>query len=275
MLSREEYVEQTHFFQALAQRVRQSLPIQEVLDGLRDECLSTTKLPLAIDYMLSEIRHQGAFSPAMVRLEHYFTPFQSYLALEAENDQGRFDMRLAFDILHLEAKYRADQISPQGIFLYQFETLCRHRLSYDRGLSAMARDPVFDDRWKSWIKIVIRQIGMVDFADMLYVRSEFYHQRRNLDGKSCLPSDQTLFGKQEGRIAWANRRKDPLFLFSALQRHLGYPQVPRPEVVDQSADLLPNILRRLDRMETRVKLLEEEQRQGIDITKFYERPGNP
>ena len=275
MLSREEYVEQTHFFQALAQRVRQSLPIQEVLHGLRDECLSTTKLPLAIDYMLSEIRHQGAFSPAMVRLEHYFTPFQSYLVLEAENDQGRFDMRLAFDILHLEAKYRADQISPQGIFLYQFETLCRHRLSYDRGLSAMARDPVFDDRWKSWIKIVMRQIGMVDFADMLYVRSEFYHQRRNQDGKPCLPADQTLFGKQEGKIAWANRRKDPLFLFSALQRHLGYPPVPRPEVFDQSADLLPNMSRRLDRMETRVKLLEEEQRQGIDITKFYERPGNP
>jgi len=275
MLSREEYVEQTHFFQALAQRIRQSLPIQEVLNGLRDECLSTTKLPLAIDFMLSEIRHQGAFSPAMVRLEHYFTPFQSYLALEAENDQGRFDMRLAFDILHLEAKCRADQISPQGIFLYQFETLCRHRLSYDRGLSAMARDPVFDDRWKSWIKIVMRQIGMVDFADMLYVRSEFYHQRRNQDGKPSLPADQTLFGKQEGKIAWANRRKDPLFLFSALQRHLGYPQVPRPEIVDQSADLLPNILRRLDRMETRVKLLEEEQRQGIDISKFYERPVNP
>ena len=37
-----------------------------------------------------------------------------------------------------------------------------------------------------------------------------------------------LFGEKEGRIAMANRRKDPLYLFSALQRHLGYPSVPRP-----------------------------------------------
>jgi len=274
MLSREEYVEQAHFFQALAERIRQSLPVQEVLAGLRDECLSTTRLPLAIDYMLSEIRHQGAFAPAMAQLDHYFTPFQSYLAAEAENDQGRFDMRLAFDILHLEAKYRADRVTPRGIFLYQFETLCRHRLSYDRGLTAMARDPVFDERWRDWIKIVRRQIGMVDFADMVYVRSEFHKQRRaHRMEDSSLSGDRVLFGEQEGKIAWANRRKDPLYLFSALQRHLAYPQVPRPEVVDQPAELLPNVLRRLDRIETRIKLLEEEQKQGIDITRFFERPG--
>jgi len=273
MLSREEYVEQAHFFQALSARVRQSLPIQEVLAGLRDECLATTKLPLAVDYMLSEIRHQGAFAPAMARLDHYFTPFQSYLAEEAENDQGRFDMRLAFDILHLEAKYRAEEITLQGLFLYQFETLCRHRLSYDRGLSAMMHDPAFNRSWKDWIKIVRRQVGMVDFADMVYVRSQFFQLRQESRAlPSSLPSDQVLFGANEGKIAWANRRKDPLFLFSALQRHLAYPQVPRPEVADQSAEALPNVLRRLDRLETRVKLLEEEQRQGIDLTRFFERP---
>ena len=55
----------------------------------------------------------------------------------------------------------------------------------------------------------------------------------------------------------------------ALQRHLGYPSVPRLEPPDALPQLLPQLARRLERMEHRVKLLEEEQRGGFDLTKFY------
>ena len=271
MLDREEYVEQAHFFQALADRVRQRVPIQEVLEAMREESLTTTSLPIAIDYMLSEVRHQGAFAPAMVRLKHYFTPFQSYLACEGEDDRGRFDIRLAFDVLHLEAKYRAEGASPQGIFFFEFETLCRNRLSYDRGLAAVAQDSIFDDGWRSWILNVRRQVGIIDFADMIYLHSEHCHHQRSRCEKATANQKNVLFGAKEGKIAWANRRKDPLYLFSALQRQLGYPTVPRPEKIDDSTYVLPNILRRLERIESRLKLLEEEQRTGIDITHFYEK----
>ena len=273
MLNREEYVEQAHFFKALSERIRQQVPIQDVLRGLSEEVLSTTKLPLAIDYMLSELRHQGAFAPAMARLTHYFTPFQSYLAAAAEDDHGRFDSHLAFDILFLEAKYRADGASPQGIFLFQFETLCRNRLSYDRGLAAVAGDPIFDNGWRAWIMTVRRQMGIVDFADMIYVRSEYHQQHRaRRMGTRDNADEVVLFGEREGKIAWANRRKDPLHLFSALQRQLAYPVVPRPERPDDAMQLLPNVLRRLKRIETQLKLIEDEKKQGIDITKFYEKP---
>jgi hypothetical protein len=80
-----------------------------------------------------------------------------------------------------------------------------------------------------------------------------------------------LFGEREGRIALANRRKDPLFLFASLHRQLGYPEVPRPQVAAQEA-LLPQIARRLEQLETRMKLMEEEQRGGLDLTKFYQKP---
>jgi len=272
MLDREEYVEQAHFFQALSERVRQRAPIQDVLQAMREEALTTTKLPMAIDYMLSEVRHQGAFAPAMLQLNHYFTPFQSYLAREAEDERGRFDIRLAFDILHLEAKYRADGASsPQGIFFFEFETLCRNRLSYDKGLAAVAQDPIFDDRWRRWILTVRRQVGMIDFADMIYVDSEHRRNQQARRVKAPAEREDALFGAKEGRIAWANRRKDPLNLFSALQRQLGYPTVPRPEKIDESVCVLPNILRRLERIESRLKLLEDEQKTGIDIRQFYER----
>ena len=39
--------------------------------------------------------------------------------------------------------------------------------------------------------------------------------------------------------------------------------------------LLPELVRRMERVETRLKLLEEEQKGGIDITKFFAGPDPP
>ena len=78
-----------------------------------------------------------------------------------------------------------------------------------------------------------------------------------------------LFGEREGKIAFANRRKEPLFLFAAMHRHLGYPAVPRRHVQDTSIEMIPQMHRRIERLEQRLKFMEDEQRQGIDITKFY------
>jgi hypothetical protein len=54
-----------------------------------------------------------------------------------------------------------------------------------------------------------------------------------------------------------------------MQRHLGYPAVPRREVRDTAIEMIPQMHRRIERLETRLKFMEDEQRQGIDITKFY------
>jgi hypothetical protein len=217
--------------------------------------------------MGDELRHTGGFATAMARLPHYFTPFQSYVVAEAERDTGRFDFRIATEILEREAEYRAAGASPQGIFLYQFETLCRNRLGYDRGLEAVGDDPLFDDDWREWIDTVRRQVGLVDFCDMIYVRSELYRRTR---GEAEKP---ILFGEKEGRIALANRKKDPLYLFAALQRHLNYPSVPRPKPEDLEKNLLPAMQRRVERLEARLALLEEELRGGINLQRFYNKGG--
>lgn len=268
-LAREEYVEQAYLFRTVLERMQGNMPVQELLEAVKHEVLATTKLPMAIDFMLSELKHVGGFASAMARLPHYFTPFQTFLVREAEDDRGRFDLRIALSVLEREAKYRSEAVSPQGEFFYQFEVLCRNRLSYDRGLAAMADDPIFDDAWSSWILTVRRQVGLVDLADLIYVRSAHYKPRR----RDLLVDDprliQPLFGDKEGRIAMANRRKDPLLLFAAMQRQLGYPIVPRPQPPAETNDLLPQLARRLERMEQRVKLLEEEQKGGFDLSKFY------
>ena len=261
-LDREEYVEQAYFFQTLRERMQQDMSTQDLLDAIRQEVLATTMLPFAMDFMAGELRLTGGFATAMARLPHYFTPFQTYVVGEAEKAEGRFDFRIALEILQREAEYRARGASPQGTFLYQFETICRNRLGYDRGLEAMA-GVRFSTRTGEWILTVRRQVGLIDFADMIYVRSELYRKTRKKTEKAI------LFGEKEGRIALANRRKDPLYLFSALQRHLSYPSVPRPRPEDTQRYLLPALQRYVERLETRVKLLEEDLRGGINLSRFY------
>ena len=270
MLEREEYVEQAHFFRSLSERLPEDCPLQELMEQIGYELLATTKLPMAIDFMLTELKHSGMLSLAMRRLAHYFTPFQTYIIAAAEDERGRFDMRVAIEVLRFEAAYRAKTPRPEGLFMYQFETLSRNRLRYDRGLDAIAGDSMYDDGWREWIQTVRRQVGIVDFADLLYVRSWEYIRRRTRPGQSPPPPEKAvLFGEKEGRIAWANRGKDPMYLFAALQRHLNYPPAPRIKPIDDSAILIPQMLHRMERLETRIKLLEEENRGGIDITKFY------
>ena len=278
-LGREEYIEQAHFFQALADRIASNVPAQEVLASVREETLATTKLPLAIDFMLAELRHAGAFGTAMAQLQHYFTAFQSFVVGEAERERGKFDLRVGLSVLAQEALYRAGRYrdaepTRQGLFLYQFEVLCRNRLGYDAGIAAIAADPAYDEPWRDWILAIRRQVGMVDIADLLYVHSAHYAQRAERSGqaKGGTPRPAPLFGEREGRIALANRKKDPLFLFASLHRQLGYPDIPRADVRDPKEDLLPQLARRLEQLEKRMSLMEDEQRGGIDLTKLYEPP---
>jgi hypothetical protein len=279
-LPREEYIEQAHLFRVLGDRLRENNPAQEILALVREEILATTKLPMAVDFMAAELRHLGAFSSAMARLTHYFTPFQCFVMGEAENDVRRFDLRVGLDILAREAAYRAEGATREGLFLYQLEVLSRNRLGYDAGLESVARDPAYDESWRNWILTVRRQIGIVDLADLIFVRSEFYHERRASElghpedapamaAAAAAEGFPALFGRQEGRIAWANRGKDSLMLFAALHRQLGYPEAPKPKAEDPEQRLLPSLARRVEQLESRLKLVEEEQRGGINLEKFY------
>lgn len=273
MLETEEYIEQAYFFRVLVERLGENVPMQELFRSLREEVLSTTKLPLAIDFMYSELKHSGCFGPAMAKLDHYFSPYQTYVITAAEEDTGRFDMRVALNILRNLAEFLSKKPPLQAIFLYQFEVLCRNRLRYEQGLDAMSNDPLYPQEWREWITETRRQLGILGLGEMIYVRSEQYMlHRSSRESADVQPEKPILFGQKEGRIALANRKRDPLLLFAALQRHLGYPTVPRLEIVERPSETLPLMIRRMERLEQRIKLLEEEQKGGIDITKFYSPP---
>ncbi len=285
MLDRDEFVEQAYFYGMLYERLGQETTLQDLLEQGRFEILATTKLPMAIDFLSNELKHLGVIAPAMRKISHYFSSFQTFIVEESESDRGRFDFRTALLVLKHEAEFKSKLLEKirdedsesncwrdlrQGEFLYQFETLCRNRLNYDKGLKAMSEDPVYSADWKEWILVLRRQLGFVDIADLIYGRSEeFVKYRKRHLGETAEAEYPILFGEREGKIAFANRQKDPLFLFSAMQRHLDYPPVPKRQIRDDTLDLVPQMQRRIERLEQRLKFMEDEQRQGIDITKFY------
>jgi hypothetical protein len=275
ILDREEYIEQAYFFRTYRQRLAESVPSQELLIDLQEEILATTKLPMALDLLAAEIKHTGRLSDGMAHLGHYFSAFQAFIMSKAEAERSKFDVTIALEILERLARYMADGPTPAGLFVYQFECLARNRLGYDRGLEAVAADPLYDDDWRTWLTRVRQQLGNAEFSELVYYRSEYYvqQQQRHRADPAWRPDFAVLFGLQEGRIARANRGKDPLYMFAALQRQLDYPAVPRTESRSGEPAMHPALRERFKRIEQRLKILELEQQGKFDISQFYK--GNP
>ncbi len=273
-LDREEYVEQAYFFRVYRERLEANAPSQEILAAIREEVLATTRLPMAIDLLKDEVKHSGKLSAGMGHLPHYFTKFQTFVMECAEAERGRFDQVIAFKILEHEAGYLTQSPTEAGLFVYQFECLARNRLGYDRGLEAIASDPMYDEDWRAWIRQLRRELGAVEFSELIYRRSEHFqqeHRRRKRDERFTLPYP-LFFGVQEGRIAKANRGKDPLYMFAALQRQLDYPAVPRQKRRDDNPAIHPALEERLKRLEQRIKILEMETQDKMDLSQFYAKP---
>lgn len=268
ILERDEFVEQAFFFRTLRERLLDGAAAQDILNRAHEELLSTTKLPYAVQFIAGELKHSGLMANGFSKLPHYFTPFQAYVVRQAEDERSRLTIPIALIILEREANYKANALTVQGLFVYQFETISRNRLGYDEGLISVAGDPFYSQEWKDYIDIVRLKVGTIDFCDMVYLRSELYVMDQKRNNSTFEPSVKPLYGEKEGKIAKASRGRDPLYLFAALQRQLGYPEVPRLRAKDDITTKLEVILQRLSQIEQRMKLAEGELRGSIDWAEF-------
>ncbi|QDT28180.1 hypothetical protein Enr10x_35190 [Gimesia panareensis] len=269
-LDREEYIEQVYFFRNYRERLEDAIPSQVILATIYEEILATTKLPMAIDFLKSELLLTGRISDGMGKLAHYFTPFQTFILKNAEDEKSKFDQKTALKILEREAEYRSESPSSAGLFIYQFECISRNRLGYHVGLEAISRDTQYDADWSEWIRKLKIQLGAVDFADLLYLRSQhFVDEQRRIPGNADFePSSPILFSSQDGRIAKANHNRDPLYMFAALQRQLGYPKVPRSLAKPDKLIFHPALEARLHKIEMRLQLIDAELKGKFDLKQF-------
>ena len=264
----DECVEQAYFFRTFRERIGANIPAQETLARLHEELLSSTKMPFAVQFLSLELKHSGRLSEGFAKLPHYFTPFQTFVMRQADDETSKFTTLVGLEILEREAAYTADQPTPSGLFVYQFAAICRNRLGYDHGLDAIGGDPFYDAEWKKYAELVRRQVGIIDFADLVYLRSELYvaeQRRRNPD---YIPSLPPIFEVREGKIAKASLGRDPLFLFAALQRQLNYPEVPRARPREDIAAKFDLYEVKFREMDARIRMLESEARGTFDPTQF-------
>ena len=142
VLDREEYIEQAYFFHAFRERILDGLPAQEVLARVGEEILSTTKLPLAISFLATEIKGIGLMAPAMARLGHYFTAVPG-----PRHRPGRGGHQPVLDgpgpaRPRARGEVQGRRPDPAGLFVYQFEAVSRNRLGYAQGARRHRRRPV-------------------------------------------------------------------------------------------------------------------------------------
>jgi hypothetical protein len=268
ILDREEYVEQAYLFRLVRERIAENQPAQDVLLRAAEELLSSTRLPYAVQFLVAELKHTGLLAPGFAKLPHYFTAFQAFVVRQAEDEKSRFPMTTAFLLLEREAAYRAAGPTQPGLFVYQFESIARNRLGYLDGLEAMAADPVYDAVWREYFDDLRKRVGEIEFCDLVYLRSELYVQEERRRTPGFEPARPPIFGEKEGKIAKASHNRDPLYLFAALQRQLGYPEVPRYKVRDEAATKLEIIQAKLRELEMRLKLAEGELRGNVDLSQF-------
>jgi hypothetical protein len=272
VLEREEYIEQVYFFRALRDRLIDGLPSQEILARIGEELLSTTKLPIAVSFLHIEMKGTGVMGPAMARISHYFTPFQAHVINQAENDSSKFPMEQALLVLEREAKFKSEGPALAALFVFQFEALARNRLGYNKGLAAMAADPLYTEDWQDYILTLRTRLGDVDFADLIFVRSEQFVRERQRSNPDFIPKFPVLFGEKEGKIARANRGRDPMYLFAALQRQLGYPEVPRTRRPDELDARVLLLEQKIAQLENRLKMAESDIHQDADLAQVLVKP---
>jgi hypothetical protein len=272
VLEREEYIEQAYFFHTFRARLIDGLPAQEILARIGEELLSTTKLPLATSFLHSEIRGTGIMGPAMERISHYFTPFQAHVMTQAECDLSRFAMEQGLLVLEREAKFKAENPALPALFVFQFEAISRNRLGYTKGLAALAADPFYTEDWADYILTLRARLGDVDFADLIFVRSQQFVNERRRTIPDFQPKFPILFGEKEGKIARANRGRDPMYLFAALQRQLGYPEVPRPRRPDELESRVLILEQKIAQLENRLKSAESDIQHDVDLAQVLVKP---
>ncbi len=270
LLEREEYIEQAYFFRVLRKRTIAGMATQEILEQVDQELLSTTHLPYAVQFLAAEVKHSGLLSSGFARLRHYFTPYQAYIIQGTEDENLRFGTEIALLVLEREAEFRAARVSPAGLFIYQFEVICRNRLGYSDGLAAMAADPFYPPEWSQFIQEATHQIGLIDLSDLFYLRSELALQDKLRQEPDYIAKHAVLFGEKEGKIAKANLGKEPLYLFAALQRQLGYPEVPRPVAPDSLPAKFERLLVKFHELETRMRVVESDIRGQLDMHELKE-----
>ena len=273
VLEREEYIEQAYFFHSFRERLVDGLPAQEILARISEELLSTTKLPLAVSFLYAEIKGSGLMAPAMTRIGHYFTAFQTHVIGQAEIAMSRFSMEQALLILEREAKYKSEDPSLAGLFIFQFESLSRNRLGYTRGLAAMAAGPVLPRGLARLYPHAPdpagrRRFRRPDLRALDVLRARTTEDQPRVRAQVSRPSSASAKARSPGPTAAATR----CTCSRPSSASLAIPRSRAPAVPTSSRPASLLLEQKIAQLENRIKLAESEINQDVDLSQVMVKP---
>ena len=147
VLEREEYVEQAYFFRTFPRTGRRQPAFAgsagHARPGDPDDDPPASRRPVPGDGDQAQ-RPAGHGLRALARTTSI--RFRRSSFARPKTRSCRFSMDTALLVLEREATYRASNPTRPGLFVYQFETICRNRLGYWDGLTAMSEDPLLRRR---------------------------------------------------------------------------------------------------------------------------------
>jgi len=239
--------------------------------------LSLTRLPLAIQFLATELKHTGLLSSGFARLPHYFAPFQAFVIRQSEEEKRRFALETALLILGAGKRNiaRASRRRPASSFT-SFEVLSRNRLGYDQGLQAMQADPFYAEAWQKYVEMVRRHVGVVDFADLVYLRSQFYVLEQQ-------PAGPPTMSRRWSHCSARRRARSPKRIAAGTlciclppcSAKLGYPEVPKPQPRDDPGEQSRKPSPPSRELEMRASCSRRSNEGQVDLSPFLNKTGAP
>ena len=270
VLDRDEYVEQAYFFRVFRERLADNLPAQDILTRVHEELLSSTRLPYAVQFLVAELKHSGL-------LANGFCETAALLhSVPGVRRSGRprtrrsgFRCRRPCSSWNARRSSRPRSPTKPGLFIYQFETIARNRLGYLDGTAAVAADPIYDADWRAFIGGLPRQVGDIDFADLVYLRSELYRAGAAARESVLRAVAAAAVRREGGEDRQGEPQPRPAV---SLRRAPATTRVSRSATLLRSATTARSKWEKLEtklrELETRLKLAEGELRGNVDLSQF-------
>ncbi len=189
VLDREEYIEQVVLLPRLPRaRPRRHAGAGGPRAGRRGDPLDDQAPAGHLVPGHATSRATGLMAPAMARLGHYFTPFQTHVIGQAED--GREPVLDGPGPARSSSARRSSRPTARrrpGCSSTSSRPSRGTGSATRQGLDAMAADPFYDEDWRDYILALGARLGDVDFADLIYVRSAYFVTERRRKDPDFVP----------------------------------------------------------------------------------------
>ena len=135
----------------------------------------------------------------------------------------------------------------------------------------MRGDPFYDPDWRDFLALVQAPDRRGRFRRYRVFALAVLCAGSAVVGRLC-SAGLAIVWREGGQDRQGQSRPRPLYLFAALQRQLGYPEVPRSKPKDDVGSRIEALKVKIRELETRLKLVEGEVQGRVDLSEFLAKP---